>query len=190
VLVAVFAVGARGGSEDPQNLVDLGALVLPTHLVGDGVAWRVVAAGFLHFGATHLVVNLLGLWLLGREVERVWNGPILLAVFLGSSVGAFALAVAFVGATAEAPRVMLGASAGVLGLVGALFAFATIRYLSSGHRWLGRQILVLLAVIATQVVFDAFTPQVSSFLHLAGLGIGSGMGGAFTWSHPLRASRT
>lgn len=189
VLVVVFAIGAAGGAEDPQNLVNMGALVLPSDLVEGHVAWRVVAAGFLHFGATHLAVNLLGLWLLGREVERVWNGTVTLAVFLCSSVGAFALAVALVRATVEAPRVMLGASAGVLGLMGALLAFATVRYLRSGHQWLGRQVLALLAVIATQMVFDAFTPQVSSFLHLSGLVIGCVMGVGFSGSHRLRPYR-
>jgi membrane associated rhomboid family serine protease len=76
---------------------------------------------------------------------------------------------------------MLGASAGVMGLVGALFAFAAVGYFRARQRWLGRQIVLLLAVIATQVVFDAFTPEVSSFLHMTGLGIGATMGFGFSW---------
>jgi membrane associated rhomboid family serine protease len=190
VLGVAYVLSASGGSKDLNNLVRWGALVVPLHLLGDHAAWRVVTAGLLHFGATHLAVNVLGLWLLGREVERLYNGRGLLAIFMGANVGAFALAAILVSATAEAPRVMLGASAGVMGLVGALLAFAAVGYLRAGHRWLGRQIVLLLAVVATQVLFDAFTPEVSSFLHLTGLGIGAAIGFGFSWSTFTRRSHS
>jgi rhomboid protease GluP len=183
VLVAVYVLEAPDGSRDLENLVRWGALVLPPQVPGDSLGWwRVVTAGLLHFGGIHLTVNVLGLWLLGREVERLYSGRVLLALFMGANVGAFAFAAAIVRASAEAPRVMLGASAGVMGLVGALLAFAAAGYFRARQHWLGRQIVLLLAVIATQVLFDAFTPAVSSLLHMTGLAIGAAMGLGFSWS--------
>ena len=35
--------------------------------------WQLVSYGFLHGGLTHLFFNMLGLWMFGSEVERVWG---------------------------------------------------------------------------------------------------------------------
>lgn len=172
-LVTVYLIGLPGGSTDPENLVRLGALVLPGELAEGGIAWRIVAAGFLHLGATHLLMNCLGLWVLGKQIERLWNGVITLTIFLSSSLGSFAYAALFVHATVSDPRIFLGASSGVMGLVGALATYLATGYLRHRREALGRRFLLVLAVVGAQLVFDAYTPIVSSMLHLTGLSIGA-----------------
>jgi rhomboid protease GluP len=172
-LVAVFLLGLPGGTSDPENLVKLGALVLPSELTDGGVAWRIVAAGFLHLGATHLVMNCLGLWVLGRQVELLFGRLGVLAIFLVSSVGSFGFAASFVHASLSEPRILLGASSGVLGLVGAVGTFFATGYFLHRRETLGRRVLLVLAVVLAQLVFDYFTPIVSSMLHLTGLLIGA-----------------
>jgi rhomboid protease GluP len=132
-----------------------------------------VSAGFVHVNGIHLVMNLLGLWVLGRLVERS-SGPLpLLIAFLGSSTGAFTLGLLFMRATITEPRAALGASAGVFGLVGCIATFAAIGYLVARIRrfqfWLRGAGLI----VGLQLLFDAYHPEVSSFLHLAGIGCGA-----------------
>lgn len=172
-LVLVYFLAVPGGTTDPDNLVRMGALVIPTTLAGDDVAWRLVAAGFLHLGATHLLMNCLGLWVLGKQIERLWGGAAVLCVFLASSVGSFTFAAHFIQASLSAPRIFLGASSGVLGLVGALAVHLATGYFVHARKALGKRILVVVAVVGAQFVFDWFTPIVSSMLHITGLLIGS-----------------
>jgi membrane associated rhomboid family serine protease len=176
VLVVVFVVEAVFGKIDADHLIEvdtlirLGALVLPPE---GGAGWRVIAAGFLHVNETHLAMNLLGLWVLGPLVERT-SGPLgTLVGFVVSSVGAYATALFFMHTDVHHHAVALGASAGVFGLVGALASFAATGYLLQGNRLLGRQLGGIAAIVGIQLIFDAYHPGVSTFLHLAGAGWGA-----------------
>jgi rhomboid protease GluP len=192
VILVMFLVGVPGGATDPENLVGLGALVLPSQLTNGGIAWRIVAAGFLHLGITHLVMNGLGLWVLGKQIEELWGGVALLGIFLASSVGSFGFAAAFVEASVSEPRIFLGASAGVMGLVGALATFLATGFLLHRRQALGWRLLLVAAVVLAQLVFDHFTPIVSSMLHLTGLGLGAVAAVPFalrTWRNLGRARR-
>jgi rhomboid protease GluP len=171
--VMVFLWGLPGGASDPENLIKLGALVLPSELTDGGIAWRIVAAGFLHLGTTHLLMNCLGLWMLGGQVEQLFGALGMLAIFLISSIGSFGFAASFIHATVSEPRIFLGASSGVLGLVGAIGMFFATGYFRYRRKALGRRVLLVLAVVLAQLVFDYFTPIVSSMLHLTGLLIGA-----------------
>lgn len=81
----------------------------------DGEWWRVGSAGLLHGSWLHLGLNMLGLWSVGQWTEKVWGGWRSTGVFaLSSIIGCLASL-----AWAEAPLVV-GASAGIFGLAGAL----------------------------------------------------------------------
>ena len=173
VLLGVFASSVPGGSSNILNLIELGALVLPPTLVDGHLGYRIVAAGLLHFGGTHLFVNLLGLWVLGHQVERLWNSTTLWLFFFASSIGAMAIAVVTMAATPTEPKIIVGASAGVMGLVGALFTFAAVGYFVAGNTLLRRSLTRIVAIVGLQTLFDWMTPAVSSQLHLTGLLLGA-----------------
>ncbi|HEX6274367.1 MAG TPA: rhomboid family intramembrane serine protease, partial [Polyangiaceae bacterium] len=180
VLALIFVAGElQSGSRD-ETLIRFGALVLPSERTG-GVFWRVFAAGFLHADATHLAMNLLGLWVLGRAVERAFGSLPMLLAFLGSSVGAYVMGSFFMHATPDRPALAVGASAGVLGLVGALAGHAAVGFLLERNRMLGRQLVGMGFVVAVQLLFDAYHPNVSSFLHLAGVGCGAAIALPYAW---------
>lgn len=180
VLVAIFLLRYVDGWGDVEGLVRQGALVLPPELIGGGAAWRVVAAGFLHFNATHLLMNLLGLWVLGRDLEHLWGRAALVGCLLGSSIGAYASALWFMPASLDQPRVLLGASAGVLGLVGALAAFSAIGYWRAGNHLFAQRLRSVGSIVAIQLLFDASTPQVSTFLHATGFVCGALLAAPFS----------
>jgi len=185
VLLIVFAIGR--GTTDQTRLIDMGALVLPAELLPD--SWRLVSAGFLHLGATHLGMNILALLFLGGVVERLWGKAVFLMCFFAASVGAYWLATLTVEATLAEPKVLLGASAGVFGLVGALSAFEVVASWFGHTPLFNRRLLALAVLVLAQLVFDWFTPIVSSFLHLAGVGFGALMALPFAirYWHPARA---
>jgi rhomboid protease GluP len=169
VLALVYVVGV---SASKRVDIFFGALLLPPELIG-GVGWRLVSAGFVHFNGIHLVMNLLGLWVLGRLIERS-AGPLpLLAAFLGSSVGAYTIALFFMHASRHEPKYLVGASAGMFGLVGVMVTFAAIGYFIGRIRRFQLWLKWAASIVGIQLVFDAFHPMVSSFLHLAGLGSGA-----------------
>ncbi|MCA9699140.1 MAG: rhomboid family intramembrane serine protease, partial [Myxococcales bacterium] len=100
--------------EDFALMQDLGALTA-TRVWLDGEWWRVLTAGFLHGSWLHLILNMLGLWAVGRWTERAFGPWWQLVLFVVSSVGGILASLAF----AEAPMVV-GASAGIFGVAGAL----------------------------------------------------------------------
>ena len=46
--------------------------------------WQVLSYGFLHGGMFHLFFNMLGLWMFGAELERIWGGKRYLQFYFAS----------------------------------------------------------------------------------------------------------
>ena len=82
--------------------------------------WQVVSYAFLHGSVGHLFFNMLGLWMFGSELERVW-GPRRHIQFYAASVLAAAAAQLLVAAASGSVYPTVGASGGLFGL---LLAFA------------------------------------------------------------------
>jgi membrane associated rhomboid family serine protease len=64
-----------------QNLALVPAEVVQTYAV-----WQVVTYMFLHAGISHLLWNMLALWLFGIELERTWGTARFLRFYLGCGV--------------------------------------------------------------------------------------------------------
>jgi membrane associated rhomboid family serine protease len=82
--------------------------------------WQVVSYAFLHGSFNHLFFNMLGLWMFGAELERVWGDRRFLQ-FYGASVLAAAATQLIVTAATGTSYPTVGASGGLFGL---LLAFA------------------------------------------------------------------
>ncbi|WP_298831416.1 rhomboid family intramembrane serine protease [uncultured Piscinibacter sp.] len=77
--------------------------------------WQVVTYSFLHGSLGHLFFNMLGLWMFGAELERMWGAKRYLQFYFASVLTA-ALTQLLVGVVAGgAPTV--GASGGLFGLL-------------------------------------------------------------------------
>src|SRR4051794_39437372 len=99
-------------------------------LVGPGVAgafelwpigpnfmpWQVVSYAFLHGNFNHLFFNMLGLWMFGSELERVWGDKRFLQ-FYAASVLAAAATQLIVNVLMGTPYPTIGASGGLFGLL-------------------------------------------------------------------------
>ena len=122
--------------------------------------WQIVTYAFLHStdNITHLLFNMLGLWMFGAEIERYVGPRRLLACYFVSVVTA-ALSQLFIPALFGAPPApTIGASGGVFGLLLA-YAFLFPR----------RKVIPLIPPIAMPAwLFATFYTGVELFLGVTG----------------------
>jgi membrane associated rhomboid family serine protease len=115
--IAVFLLEASG-------MMSLGAFALwpPGGFESNFQPWQLVTYAFLHGGLSHIFFNMLGLYMFGSEIERLFGSRFYAAYYVGCVVSA-ALCHLAVTAFMGGPGVpMVGASGGVYGL---LLAFGT-----------------------------------------------------------------
>jgi rhomboid protease GluP len=112
--VLIFLLTFLGSS----LLYGLGALV-PVRVIRGGEWWRLLTAGFLHAGITHIGFNMYALYLLGRTTESIFGTPRLLIIYTFALVGGNLVVLLF----APLDSITVGASGAVLGLLGALLAY-------------------------------------------------------------------
>jgi membrane associated rhomboid family serine protease len=78
--------------------------------------WQVLSYAFLHGDTMHLFFNMLGLWMFGSELERLWGPKRYIHLLLASVVSAAAVQMIFTAVTGSmSPTV--GASGGLFGLL-------------------------------------------------------------------------
>lgn len=80
--------------------------------------WRLVTAGFLHGGLLHIAFNGWALFVLGAFVEEAFGTPRYLVIYFVSNVAGF-----FLSARLNPNVASVGASAAIMGLLGAMVAF-------------------------------------------------------------------
>lgn len=169
-LIAFALAIAWGGSENLETLERMGALVPEAVLAGEW--WRLVAAIFLHYGAVHLLANMLGLSILGIFVERTLGmGKFLLCYFF-SGIGSM-VAITILGILADVPNLVgVGASGAIMGILGVMAAILLKGWRYEKAKIAAKRLRLVLLIVVLQIVSDIFTPQVSLVGHLSGLILG------------------
>jgi membrane associated rhomboid family serine protease len=176
ILIAVNVLSfslqvALGATNDRRGFIELGALYTP--LLENGEWWRLITAQFLHWGALHLLFNMMGLWFLGPIVEKALGFLQFIGAYLVCGVGGMAIAVGCQHLLETDSRMlMLGASASVLGLVGLQAAIAVKALRRSGSPFAKAQLAAMIQIVVLQGIFDFLVPEVSSTAHLGGAAVG------------------
>lgn len=149
--------------------------LVPAWVLFRGFIWQLVTYSFLHAGLSHLLVNMLTLWMFGSQEEQDWGSRKFLEFYFFCVVGAalITLAVAYTPLPGASPNVpTIGASGGIYGL---LIAF--------GMLYGDREVFLfpfpfsikakyLVGIIIFVVVIATFQPSqggVANFAHLGGL---------------------
>lgn len=132
----------------------------------DGQWWRLLTAGFVHIGFLHLLMNMAGLYLIGRYVEQMWGRLRYLVIYLFGVLGGSCLAVVHNVAGGA------GASGAICGLLGAemVWFFFHRKYLPSV---LLRQAWVNLIGSFVLLVFIGSFKNVSNWGHGGGAAAGT-----------------
>jgi membrane associated rhomboid family serine protease len=159
VLTAVQAGSLMDNQRSPL-FVDL--VMFTPSVAGAGEWWRLVTSGFLHYGLAHLALNMIALYVLGRDLEPVFGKLRFAAVYLVSMLGGGVAVYLFGGLN----TVVAGASGAVYGLMGAMLVAVLRLKLNPGSA---------LGVIGLNVVLSFTLPGISLLGHLGGLVIGAAL---------------
>jgi rhomboid protease GluP len=168
----VYALEIKlGGSQNTLALERLGALIPEKVLAGEW--WRLIGANFLHYGSLHLATNMLSLFFIGRLIELSLGAKYYLTIYLFSGVGSM-LTFSLLAFKLGLNNVFLvGASAAIMGLIGAILAISLQIWLRRRHSVTAkRRLQQIILIIIIQFIFDNIIPQVSFHSHLFGFIIG------------------
>jgi membrane associated rhomboid family serine protease len=175
--------------ENPQIIADLGGLVA-TRIWLDHQWWRLLSASVIHGSWLHFLLNMSALWVLGVWTEVALGWRRMLSVFvLTSTIGCLASL-----SLAEAP-IVVGASAGIFGLGGALVVarrFGTFevqkRIAPVRHRRLAIGLVGWILVGFALPLFDGL-PLIAQAGHIGGFVSGLVMGWAWSRDKHLKLQR-
>jgi rhomboid protease GluP len=167
--VGVFVVEvALGGSTNSETLTFLGALLIDQ--VWTGEWWRIVTANFLHFGVGHLVMNMLGLWVIGPLVEHALGIGGFFLCYGVSGIGTMFL-IAYLQLLPPS-ALLVGASAAIMGLVGAIAAVFLKTWQQEKTAFSAKRLRFILFLIGLQFLLDWIIPEVSFLAHALGVFLG------------------
>ena len=160
VIYALTAFQAGSVMDNHLSPVFEDGVLWPVAVVLFDEWWRLLASGFLHYGLLHLAMNMLALWVLGRDLELLLGRIRFLAVyFLSMFAGAVAVFVFGAADTATA-----GASGAIYGLMGAVLV-AVLRLRLNATAAIG--------IIVLNIVISVSLPGISLLGHLGGLVAGA-----------------
>ncbi len=133
--------------------------------------WQVLSYSFLHGSFGHLFFNMLGIWMFGAELERVW-GSKRFTHFYFASVLAAAATQLLVNALLGSGNPTVGASGGLFGLLlayGMMFPNRTVMLLIPPIPMKAK--VLVFAYGAIELVLGVLDPQggVAHFAHLGGM---------------------
>src|SRR5262245_2312883 len=100
--------------------------LIPQQVIEHRWIWQPVTYMFLHGNLTHILFNMLGIWMIGVELERLWGTRGFIRYYAITGVGAAICTILvsllpFASTAASYPHITIGASGAFYGL---LLAFA------------------------------------------------------------------
>jgi len=134
--------------------------------------WQVLTYGFLHGNIWHLAFNMLGLWMLGRDVERALGSRRYLQYYLSCVVTAALAQLAVMSLTNAPPYPTVGASGGVFGVLlafGMLFPRRIVMLLIPPIPLPARWFVIIYGLIELFLGVTGTQSGVAHFAHLGGL---------------------
>ncbi|MFH1313454.1 MAG: rhomboid family intramembrane serine protease [Candidatus Eisenbacteria bacterium] len=145
--------------------------LVPSAFLGRGFIWQIVTYMFFHGSVLHILFNMLFLWMMGSEIERLWGGREFLKYYLITGGGA-GLVNVLVQPRSSIPTI--GASGAIFGLIIA-FAMAfpdreILLYFLI--RIKAKYFAVLVGVLELVALFLMPSAPIARFAHLGGLLVG------------------
>lgn len=156
-LAEIFTGSALTGmsSSTSGSVLDHGMFWGPA--VADGEWWRIVTSGFLHLGFLHIAMNMLLLFLLGRQLEPEIGSVRFAGIYF------FSLVAGSLGSLIIEPQVAsAGASGAVFGLMSAALIAQRTRGVDPWQSGVG-------GLIVLNLLLTFFVPGIAKGGHIGGL---------------------
>lgn len=164
VVIFVLAQG-RAGADLDFGLIGRGFVSGEGFIgVAEGEYYRLVTSGFMHAGLMHLAFNMYALWILGPQLERVFDRPRFIALYMVSLFGGAAGVMLL-----DPNAITVGASGAIFGLFGAI---AVIQRSIGMNIWASG----LGPILALNLFITFAIPRISVGGHLGGLVAGGLVG--------------
>ena len=161
VLVYVFTAVQAHSLFDNERSTLFGDWVLwPRAIGGAHEWWRLATSGFLHYGPLHIAVNMLALWIIGRDLEKLLGKARFTAVYLVSLLAGGVSVYLF----NDSNRATAGASGAIYGLLGGILIIVLRLRLNPAPA---------IGTIVLNLILTVSLPNISLFGHLGGLVLGA-----------------
>ena len=165
--IAVYLLGEMG-------VVSLGAFALwpPGGFESHFAPWQLVTYAFLHGSFAHIFSNMLGLYMFGSEVERLFGSRFYLGYYFGCVVSAALCHLAVNAWLGAAPYPTVGASGGVFGLLlafGVYFPHRRVLLLFPPIPLPARVFVIGFAILELVFGITGTAAGVAHFAHLGGM---------------------
>jgi membrane associated rhomboid family serine protease len=134
--------------------------------------WQIVSYAFLHGSFAHIFFNMLGLYMFGSEVERLFGSRFYAAYYFGCVVSAALCHLAVNAFMGVPPYPTVGASGGVYGLLlafGVYFPHRRVLLLFPPVPLPARVFVLLFAVLELVFGVTGTAAGVAHFAHLGGM---------------------
>jgi membrane associated rhomboid family serine protease len=149
--------------------------LVPSLVVHLGFVWQLVTYSFLHASISHILMNMLTLWMFGSREEQDWGSRKFLEFYFFCVVGAglVTVAVSYTGLPGALPTVpTIGASGGIYGLLiafGMLYGDQEIFLFPFPFSIKAKYLVGILIFIVVIATFQPSQGGVANFAHLGGL---------------------
>ena len=161
-IIVFFVVEALGSTEDLSDMLLFGASYTPL-ILGKAQYWRLVSSIFLHFGIMHLSNNMVGLYVIGDQVERAIGSFKFIIIYIIAGVGANIISMFL--RLKEEPVVSAGAR---FGLAGSMLAIA----LKNRNKNSDISIARIVLMIGLMIYYGFTSSGVDNIAHISGAVIG------------------
>lgn len=176
-------LAALVGSKDASRWIIEWFGLIPVLATGGLRVWQPFTYLFLHGGLTHLLLNMLVLWMFGCDIERVWGRQRFLTYYFLCGVGAGICVIAVnILPIAFGHAALAGALIPTIGASGAIFGvlLAAAMLFPDRQVWLipfpvmlpMRVFVLIMGAIEFYSSLDGAGSGVSHLAHLGGMGVG------------------
>ena len=152
-----------GGSENGQHMLECGAVYAPL-IIEQGQWYRMITSMFLHFGAPHLINNMLVLFVLGQRLEPVTGKMKFLLIYILGGLGGNLISLIWDMRTGNY-SLSAGASGAVFAVMGGMI-YVIIRHRGRVADLTVRQMLIMAAF---SLYFGFASEGVDNVAHIGGL---------------------
>ena len=155
-----------------QNFLVINFGLWPAGVPGSPfMPWQLVTYGFLHGNLTHILFNMFGLWMFGRELERMMGQKRFLIYYATCVIGA-GLVQLIVAGIQGGVYPTIGASGGVFGILlayGMAFPNRMVMLMFPPIPMKAKYMVILFGCLELYTGVSGRSPGVANFAHLGGM---------------------
>ncbi len=165
-LIIFFLTALQADPFSSQTLANDGA-VFGLLIAAKGEWWRLISGMFLHGGVTHILLNMISLYIVGKIAEELFGWRDYLIIYFVSGIAGGIASV-----TVHPDGLSVGASGAIFGIFGAIAGYALAHRKHLGERF-NAFIKEFGGVLVLNLVLGFSIPGIDMSAHIGGLVVGA-----------------